>query len=293
MPLRYGRMLVSYFTFYRGSAGIMAANLACTPATGIRVHACGDCHLMNFGGFATPERRLIFDINDLDETLPAPWEWDIKRLVTSFVLWRAATACPTKMGETLRSPAPASTAARCANSPTWTWSRAKSERFDSFMDSLLGRNLIHPACWARRPARMAKSLSEDLRSRLIAAVDGGMSRRGAAERFGVSVASAIRWLREWHTTGATRAKPRGGDLRSHRIEAYRDVILAAVEAKVDITLVELSQLLRDRHGASFARSTIWRCLDRHAMTLKKNSARQRAGTARRRRAASGLVRRTA
>jgi transposase len=140
---------------------------------------------------------------------------------------------------------------------------------------------------------MAKSLSEDLRSRLIAAVDGGMSRRGAAERFGVSVASAIRWLREWHTIGATRAKPRGGDLRSHRIEAYRDVILAAVEAKVDITLVELSQLLRDRHGAVFAPSTIWRFLDRHAMTLKKNGTRQRAGAARRRRAASGLVQRAA
>jgi transposase len=140
---------------------------------------------------------------------------------------------------------------------------------------------------------MAKSLSEDLRSRLIAAVEGGMSRRGAAERFGVSVASAVRWLREWHATGATSARPRGGDLRSHRIEAYRDVILAAVEAEVDITLVELSQLLHDRHGAVFAPSTIWRCLDRHAMTLKKNSTRQRAGTARRRSAASGLVRRTA
>ena len=140
---------------------------------------------------------------------------------------------------------------------------------------------------------MAKSLSEDLRSRLIAAVDSGMSRRGAAARFGVSVASAIRWLREWHATGATCAKPRGGDLRSHRIEAYRDVILAAVEAKVDITLVELSQLLRDRHGVAFAPSTIWRCLDRHSMTLKKNGARQRAGTARRRSAATGLVRRAA
>jgi transposase len=136
---------------------------------------------------------------------------------------------------------------------------------------------------------MAKSLSEDLRSRLIAAVDGGMSRRGAAERFGVSVASAIRWLRDWHATGATRAKPRGGDLRSHRIEAYCDIILAAVEAKVDVTLVELSEMLRDRHGATFAPSTIWRCLDRHAMTLKKNGARQRAGTARRRSAATGLV----
>ena len=80
---------------------------------------------------------------------------------------------------------------------------------------------------------------------------------------------------------------------SHRIEAYRDIILAAVDAKVDITLVELSQLLRDRHGAAFAPSTIWRFLDRHAMTLKKSGTRQRASTARRRRTASGLVRRAA
>ncbi|MFZ3325998.1 MAG: DUF2252 domain-containing protein [Methylocella sp.] len=86
VPLRYGRMLQSPFTFYRGSAGVMAADLASTPATGIHVQACGDAHLLNFGGFATPERRLIFDINDLDETLPAPWEWDLKRLVASFVL---------------------------------------------------------------------------------------------------------------------------------------------------------------------------------------------------------------
>jgi hypothetical protein len=86
VPLRYGRMLQTPFTFYRGSAGVMAADLAGTPATGIHVQACGDAHLMNFGGFATPERRLIFDVNDLDETLPAPWEWDVKRLVASFVL---------------------------------------------------------------------------------------------------------------------------------------------------------------------------------------------------------------
>src|SRR5215467_10040788 len=86
VPLRYGRMLQSPFAFYRGSAAVMAADLARTPVTGIRVQACGDCHLMNFGGFATPERRLIMDINDFDETLPAPWEWDVKRLVASFVL---------------------------------------------------------------------------------------------------------------------------------------------------------------------------------------------------------------
>ena len=86
VPIRYGRMLQSPFALYRGAAGIMASDLAPTPATGIRVQACGDCHLMNFGGFATPERNIVFDINDFDETLPGPWEWDVKRLVASFVL---------------------------------------------------------------------------------------------------------------------------------------------------------------------------------------------------------------
>jgi uncharacterized protein (DUF2252 family) len=86
VPIRYGRMLESPFAFYRGSAAIMAADLGPTPTTGLRVQACGDCHLMNFGGFATPERNVLFDINDFDETLPAPWEWDVKRLVASFVL---------------------------------------------------------------------------------------------------------------------------------------------------------------------------------------------------------------
>jgi hypothetical protein len=86
IPIRYGRMLQSPFAFYRGSAAVMAADLAGTPATGLRVQACGDCHLMNFGGFATPERNIIFDINDFDETLPGPWEWDVKRLAASFVL---------------------------------------------------------------------------------------------------------------------------------------------------------------------------------------------------------------
>jgi uncharacterized protein (DUF2252 family) len=86
LPLRHGRMVRSAFTFYRGAALTMAADLASTPTTGVRVQCCGDAHLCNFGGFATPERRLIFSINDLDETLPAPWEWDVKRLAASFVV---------------------------------------------------------------------------------------------------------------------------------------------------------------------------------------------------------------
>src|SRR5215471_1847488 len=83
LPIRYARMRESPFAFLRGAAAVMAFDLVSTPVTGIRVQACGDCHVANFGGFGTPERQLIFDINDFDETLPAPWEWDIKRLAVS------------------------------------------------------------------------------------------------------------------------------------------------------------------------------------------------------------------
>jgi uncharacterized protein (DUF2252 family) len=86
IPIRYGRMMQTPFTFYRGAALNMAADLSFTPHTGLRVQACGDAHLLNFGAYATPERRIVFDLNDLDETLPAPWEWDLKRLAASFVL---------------------------------------------------------------------------------------------------------------------------------------------------------------------------------------------------------------
>ena len=83
VPIRYGRMLVSPFTFYRGAALIMAADLASTPSSGLRAQLCGDAHLSNFGLFASAERRLVFDLNDFDETLPGPWEWDVKRLAVS------------------------------------------------------------------------------------------------------------------------------------------------------------------------------------------------------------------
>jgi len=86
VPIRHGRMVQSPFAFFRGSAALMAADLAHTPYSGLKVQACGDAHLMNFGGFATPERNVVFDINDFDETLPAPWEWDLKRLTASVVI---------------------------------------------------------------------------------------------------------------------------------------------------------------------------------------------------------------
>ncbi len=86
VPVRYGRMLASAFTFYRGAAAIMAADLAAAPNSGLRVQLCGDAHLSNFGVFQAPDRQLVFDINDFDETLPGPFEWDVKRLAASVAI---------------------------------------------------------------------------------------------------------------------------------------------------------------------------------------------------------------
>ena len=86
VPIRYGRMLVSPFTFFRGAALIMASDLSTTPRSGLNVQACGDAHMSNFGVFASAERNLVFDLNDFDETLPGPWEWDVKRLAASLAI---------------------------------------------------------------------------------------------------------------------------------------------------------------------------------------------------------------
>src|ERR1700744_4027354 len=94
VPVRYGRMLASAFTFYRGAAGIMAADLATTPDSGLRVQLCGDAHLSNFGVFQAPDRRLVFDINDFDETLPGPFEWDVKRLAPRGAIGGRARGLP-------------------------------------------------------------------------------------------------------------------------------------------------------------------------------------------------------
>jgi transposase len=118
---------------------------------------------------------------------------------------------------------------------------------------------------------MAKTLSEDLRVRMIAAVEVGLSRHAAAERFGIGVATAVRWLRAWHEAGATAAKPRGGDRHTARIEAFGAMILAELDRQVDITLVELAELLEREHGQRFAPSTIWRFLDRRGLTFKKTA----------------------
>ncbi len=98
VPVRHGRMLVSPFTFYRGAALPMAADLATTPASGLRVQLCGDAHLSNFGAFASPERNLVFDVNDFDETLPGPFEWDVKRLAASLAVAARDNGFPDKAG---------------------------------------------------------------------------------------------------------------------------------------------------------------------------------------------------
>jgi transposase len=136
---------------------------------------------------------------------------------------------------------------------------------------------------------MANPLSTDLRSRVVAAVEEGMSRHGAAARFGVSASSAIRWVVAWRSEGRIGAKPQGGDRRSQRIEAHGETIQSVVSAQVDITLQELAALLAEQHGARFAASSVWRFLDRHDLTIKKNGARRRAVAAGRGGEAGGLA----
>ena len=133
VPIRYGRMLQSPFAFYRGSAGVMAADLARTPSTGLNVQACGDCHLANCGGCATPERHIIFDINDFDETSPAPWEWDVKRLAASVVLAARSIGLSDAKGALcfrlnvltlVLPPLRAAIVSTCANFPEWIRSQS-------------------------------------------------------------------------------------------------------------------------------------------------------------------------
>jgi len=125
---------------------------------------------------------------------------------------------------------------------------------------------------------MTRPLSMDLRERLISAVEGGLSRRAAAGRFGVAVSTAIKWVDQWRRTGDIRPRPQGGDKRSQPIEAHAREVLALVEETPDITLAELARHLDEAHGLKVAPSTVWRLLDRHGMTFKKNRARQRAAT---------------
>ena len=119
VPVRHGRMMVSPFTFYRGAAKIMAADLKDTPTAGLDAQLCGDAHLSNFGGFASPERVLLFDLNDFDETLPGPFEYDVKRMAASFTIAarnNGFTAAEARAASLASAPP---IAKRCCGSPRW------------------------------------------------------------------------------------------------------------------------------------------------------------------------------
>ncbi len=140
---------------------------------------------------------------------------------------------------------------------------------------------------------MTRPLSNDLRERLIKAVAGGATCRAAAARFGIAPSTAIKLVRRWRDTGTSTPRPQGGDMRSERIEAHCDEILGLIVEQIDITLVEIAAHLERTHAERFAPSTIWRFLDRHAQTFKKNRARQRAGASGRRREKTGMAGRAA
>ena len=125
---------------------------------------------------------------------------------------------------------------------------------------------------------MTRALSLDIRDWVVLAVEGGLSRRSAAKRFGVAASTLIKWIDRWRRTGGVGPRPQGGDRRSQRIEAHSEEILALIDKKADITLGEIAGHLEEVHGLRVAQSTVWRLLDRHGMTFKKNRSRQRTVT---------------
>ena len=161
VPIRYGRMLVSPFTFYRGAALLMASDLARTPRSGLTTQVCGDAHLMNFGVFGSPERRLVFDINDFDETLPGPWEWDVKRLAASFAIAGRDNGFSTKdrrkvllsLMDEYRTAMRSSRG--CPTSPSGTRTSTSRRRSSSC------RIAVDPAARKRAQANVAKARTQD------------------------------------------------------------------------------------------------------------------------------------
>src|SRR6476619_95122 len=173
VPIRYGRMLATPFTFFRGAAAVMAADLANTPNSGIVVQVCGDAHISNFGGFAAPDRRLIFSPNDFDETLPGPWEWDVKRMAASVEIAgrdvglppkrrrRLVMACVREYREAMRG------FARASHLDVWYERLNASELVDRFGGHLSSKGRIvfaKPFARARRKTslRALKKLTEEV-----------------------------------------------------------------------------------------------------------------------------------
>jgi uncharacterized protein (DUF2252 family) len=177
VPIRYARMLTSRLAFYRGAALIMASDLATTPRSGLVVQCCGDAHLSNFGVFASPERRLVFDINDFDETLPGPWEWDVKRLATSVLIGArendfSASAQSRATLATVAAYRKAMTSfAGMRNLEVWYAHLDVDETLDRFGSQLRPR-IVKQTKRALAKARARDSLSAF--SKLARPVDGGM-----------------------------------------------------------------------------------------------------------------------
>ena len=238
VPIRYARMLVSPFTFYRGAALLMASDLAGTPASGLTAQICGDAHLSNFGVFATPERALIFDINDFDETLPGPWEWDVKRLAASFevagrqrgftaeerrrVVLEAAAGYRERMRR----------AAEAGVLEAW-YDRLDAERMEQWIREEREANRVADKQVKRTRAALAKARTRDsvrVFTKLVEVVDGRMKIRSdpplivAVEDLGLAPGTGEliedwmqRMLREYRSTLP---------LERHPLEEFRYVHLA-------------------------------------------------------------------
>ena len=167
VPVRHGRMLVSAFTFYRGAAKIMATDLKDTPTAGLTVQLCGDAHLSNFGGFASPERNLLFDLNDFDETLPGPFEYDVKRMAASFTIaarhngFSAADASATTLASVRAYRKAMAEFAEMGNMAIW-YSRLTEREFKDALDSLTNpsRAKRQPALTKREEERARKNLAK-------------------------------------------------------------------------------------------------------------------------------------
>ena len=244
MPVRHGRMVVSPFTFYRGAARIMAADLAGTPTAGLEVQLCGDAHLSNFGVFASPERRLLFDLNDFDETLPGPFEWDVKRMAASF------TIAARNNGQTKQQGA----------SVTRSSVRAYREAMAEFAADADDGPVVRPRLRGR-PARRARAAGHRDRPRQEGRqveARKGQGREGLPQRGGKAAHAELaaaakqgdKTLRKAHTRDSLQALSKLGELVDgrYRIVSQPPVVVPArdLAAAYGMTAEEVETMVHDQ-----------------------------------------------
>ncbi len=234
LPIRYGRMSASPFAFLRGAAAVMAADLAPSPVSGMRVQAIGDAHISNFGVFATPERRLVFDVNDFDETLPAPWEWDVKRLV-------ASVAVAAGQNGVRRKDAAAAAARGAAAYRRAILSFAAQTTLDVWYAHLDVQDLIQQEIKARRRTREQKALDK-IRMRTSAQVAGKLTER-------VDGRPRFRSL-------APLVTPLGELLADDEVEAATDMVERGFAAYRETLAPERRRLLDRFHLVDLARKVV-------------------------------------